>query len=45
MEWIKRFCGWIYHFQSVLHWWYYNDKKRLPDIGDTTIQDVVGHLD
>ena len=27
MEWIKRFCGWIYHFQSVLLWWYYNDEK------------------
>ena len=30
-------------FQSVLLWWYYNDKKSLPDIGGTTIQDV-SHL-
>ena len=27
-------------FQSVLLWRYYNDKKSLPDIGGTTIQDV-----
>ena len=25
-EW-KRFCGCIFIFQSVLLWWYYNDKK------------------
>ena len=31
-------------FQSVLLWWYYNDKKSLPDIGGTTIQDVGQHL-
>ena len=30
-------------FQSVLLWWYYNDKKSLPDIG-VTIQDVGCHL-
>ena len=27
-------------FKSVLLWRYHNDKKSLPDIGGTTIQDV-----
>ena len=40
MQWTKRFVVWFISFQSVLFWWYYNDKKSLPDIGDTTIQDV-----
>ena len=31
---------WFITFQSVLLWWYHNDKKSLPDIGGTTIQDV-----
>ena len=43
MEWIKLFVGEFITFQSVLPWRYYNDKKSLPDIGGTTIQDV-GHL-
>ena len=32
-------------FFNSSYWWYYNDKEGLPDIGGTTIQDVVGHLD
>ena len=32
-------------FFNSSYWWYYNDKESLPDIGGTTIQDVVGHLD
>ena len=40
MQWTKRFVVGFISFQSVLFWWYYNDKKSLPDIGDTTIQDV-----
>ena len=39
MEWTKRFVGGFITFQSVLLWRYYNDKKSLPDIGGTTIQD------
>ena len=27
MEWITRFCGWIYHFSISHIWRYYNDKK------------------
>ena len=34
------FVCWFITFQSVLLWRYYNDKKSLPDIGGTTIQDV-----
>ena len=40
MEWTKRVVGGFITFQSVLLWWYYNNKKGLPDIGGTTIQDV-----
>ena len=42
---LNGFVGGFVIFQSVLLWWYYNDKKGLPDIGGPTIQDVVGHLD
>ena len=34
------FGGGSITFQSVLLWRFYNDKKSLPDIGGTTIQDV-----
>ena len=27
-------------FNQLLLWWYYTDKKSLPDIGGTTIQDI-----
>ena len=43
MEWIKRFCGWIYHFSISLTLALLQRQKSLPDIGGTTIQDV-GHL-
>ena len=43
MEWIKRFCGWIYHFSINLTLAVLQRQKSLPDIGSTTIQDV-GHL-
>ena len=43
MEWMKRFCGWIYHFSSSLTLVVLQRQKCLPDIGGTTIQDV-GHL-
>ena len=45
MELIKRFCGWIYHFLISLTLVVLQRQKILPDIGGTTIQDVVGHLD
>ena len=43
MEWIKRFCGWTYHFSISLILVVLQQQKSLPDIGGTTIQDV-GHL-
>ena len=43
MEWIKRFCGWIYNFSIRLTLVVLQRQKSLPDIGGTTIQDV-GHL-
>ena len=43
MQWIKRFCGWIYHFSIGLTLAVLQRQKKLPDIGGTTIQDV-GHL-
>ena len=45
MEWIKQFCGWIHHFSISLTLVVLQRQKSLPDIGGTTIQDVVGHLD
>ena len=44
MEWIKRFCGWIYHFSISLTLVVLQRQKSLPDIGGTTIQDVGCHL-
>ena len=41
MEWIKRFCGWIYHFSISLTLAALQRQKSLPDIGDTTIQDAI----
>ena len=41
MEWIKRFCGWIYHFSISLTLAALQRQKSLPDIGDTTIQDAT----
>ena len=43
MEWIKCFCGWIYHFPISLTVAVLQQQKSLPHIGGTTIQDV-GHL-
>ena len=34
------FVGGFISFQSALTLGYYNDKKNLPDISGTTIQDV-----
>ena len=45
MEWIKRFCRWIYHFSISLTLVVLQRQKSLPHIGGTSIQDVVGHLD
>ena len=36
MEWIKRFCGWIYHFSISLTLVVLQRQKSLPDIGGTT---------
>ena len=44
MGWIKRFCGWIYHFSISLTLVVLQRQKSLPDIGGATIQDVVSHL-
>ena len=41
MEWIKRFVCWFINVQSVLLWWYYNDKKAYRILAVLrTIQDV-----
>ena len=44
MEWIKRFCGRIYHFSINLTLVVLQRQKSLPYIGGTTIQDVGCHL-
>ena len=44
MEWIKRFCGWVYNFSISLTLVVLQRQKSLPDIGGTTIQDVGCHL-
>ena len=36
MEWIKRFCGWIYHFSISLTLAVLQRQKSLPDIGGIT---------
>ena len=38
MEWIKRFCGWTYHFSISLALVVLQGQKSLPDIGGTTIR-------
>ena len=43
MEWIKRFCGWIYHFSISLTLVVLQRQKTLPEIAGTTIQSV-SHL-
>ena len=43
MEWIKRFCGWIYHVSISLTLAVLQRQKSLPDISGPIIQDV-GHL-
>ena len=40
----KPFCGWIYYVSISLTLVVLQRQKSLPDIGDTTIEDVVGHL-
>ena len=41
MEWTKRFVCWFLNVQSVLLWWYYNDKKAYRILAVLrTIQDV-----
>ena len=41
LEWIKRFCGWIYHFSISLTLAVLQRQESLPDIGGTTIQDAI----
>ena len=44
MEWRKGFCGWIFYFQPVLLWWYYNDKKAYRILAVLPFQMLAKHL-